>query len=103
MDSQNRVANLADFRKDSAEAFSSLIADLHEHNKNHGFGANLEKVLDKFLNASIEEGEMPDMGKAGAEVAIESAQDARGGLAELQTKHGRILNRFGLSLAHEAS
>jgi hypothetical protein len=42
------------------------------------------------------------MDKAGAEVAIESAQDARVGLAEFQTKHAKILNRFGLSIAHEA-
>ena len=60
------------------------------------------KMLGRFLAAQVED-RTTNMEKVGAEVVIESAQDARTGLAELQTKHARILNRFGLSIAHEAS
>src|SRR3989344_6718789 len=102
MDGQNRVANLADFRKDSAEALTNLITDLNEHNSHHGPGAHMGKMLGRFLAAQVED-RTTNMEKVGAEVVIESAQDARTGLAELQTKHARILNRFGLSIAHEAS
>ncbi|OGG73827.1 hypothetical protein A3A40_03125 [Candidatus Kaiserbacteria bacterium RIFCSPLOWO2_01_FULL_54_20] len=102
MDSQNRVANLADFRKESAESLSELIKDLDAHNYEHGPGARMGRSLGRMLGAVIE-GEPLDPQKAQAEVVLESAQGVRTALAELTTKYGRVLNRFGLTLSHEAN
>ncbi len=96
------VTNLADFRRESAEQLSNLITDLENHNREHGSGAQMGKTLGRMLGAVIDR-EEPDLQKVGADVFLETAQGARTGLAELNTKHEQVLNRLGLHLSHEAN
>jgi hypothetical protein len=64
--------------------------------------AQMGKALGRMLTGVIDSGGEPDMQKAQADVTIEAAQGARVGLGELNTKHEKVLQRFGLRLAHEA-
>ena len=102
MSNPNAITNLSDFRKESAAELSVLINDLKEHNSHQGPGAQMGRAMARMLGAVIE-GEQPNIPKAQAEVALESAREARIGLGELKTKHERTLARFGLNIAHEQS
>lgn len=100
------VIKLGDFRKESAELLTTLLTDLKDHNKEYSPGAQMGKALGRMLAGVIqdetESENKPDMQKAQANVVLESARGARTGLAELNTKHEKVLQRFGLRLTHEA-
>ena len=96
------VIKLGDFRKKSADMLTGLLADLDTHNKEQSAGAQMGKTLGKFLIGVMDD-EKPNMQQAQMDVGIETAQEARVGLAEFTTKHQKVLDRFGLTLSHQAS
>ena len=102
MGTDEPVIKLGDFRKESVELLTNLLIDLEEHNKEHSAGSFMGKTLGRMLTGVIDDGGEPNMQKAQAEITLETAQGARTGLAEINTKHEKALQRFGLRLAHEA-
>lgn len=80
---------------------TELLIDLETHNEEQSAGSRMGKTLGRFIMSAIDD-EKPDMQKTQADVTIETAQEARVGLAELNTKHQKILERFGLILSHQA-
>ncbi len=104
MNSREKVTSLSDFRKNSSEQLTQLIAELANHNHDHGPGAQMGKSLARAFGSLIENGEDSfNIGKSQADTALESAQAARTNLGELTTKYEAVLARFGLTLNHSAS
>jgi len=78
-----------------SSSFSELIADVEEHNRNHGWGASLAKAIGGMVQATVE-GKNPNLGEMQEEVAVDSAHSAQSGLTSLRAMHGATFDRFGL-------
>ena len=105
MGNGEKISSLADFKRESGESLAQLISDLNFHNKRHGPGAKTGKMVGRFLSKMVDrqspDEPEPDITSAEVDVDLESAREARTVLGEIQGQHGKVLERFGLRLAHQ--
>jgi len=89
-------------KENNLRLLSTLIADIENHNKDHGYGALWGKTIARGLTGVMEDQTL-DFEKAQEETAREMSASTHVNLTELQARHKDTLETIGLDIAHKPS